>query len=91
MKKKEKTQTTKMFALIADRISAYRMTYGRNSLQRIYMSKSMFVFLVGKTRAAKLLEEENVTLFGIETVLFDSDKMEYSFAGATYEAEEVKK
>lgn len=86
-----KKKNEKMFVLIADRVSAYRMTYGINSLQRIYMSKSLFVFLVGKTRAAKLLKEESITLFGIETVLFDSDKMEYSFAGATYEVEEVKK
>lgn len=86
-----KKKNEKTFVLIADRVSAYKRTYGINSLQRIYMSKPLFVFLVGKTRAAKLLKEENVTLFGIETVLFDSNKMEYSFAGATYEVEEVKK
>lgn len=85
------TKKEKASARIGDCISAHRLTYGRNSLQRIYMSKPLFVFLVGKTRAAKLLKKETITLFGIETVLFDSDKMEYSLAGATYQAEEVTK
>ena len=88
MTKKEKE---KALARIGDRVSAHRLTYGRSSLQRIYMSKPLFVLLFGKTRAAKLLKEESITLFGIETVIFDSDKAEYSFAGFTYEAEEVTK
>lgn len=88
MTKKEKE---KELARIGDRISAHRLTYGRNSLQRIYMSKPMLLLLFSKTRVAKLLKEESITLFGIETVIFDSNKAEYSFAGATYEVEEVTK
>lgn len=82
MKKKDKA-----CARIADRIAAHRQTYGRNSLKRIHMSKPLFVFIVGKTRAAKLLKEKTITLFGIETVVYDSDEMEYSFTEYVFEAE----
>ena len=78
------TKKDKACARIADRISAHRQTYGRNSLKRIYMSKPLFVFLVGKTRAAKLLKGKTIILFGIETVVYDSDEMEYSFTECLY-------
>lgn len=85
MTKKEKT-----CAQIADRVSAYRRTHGRNSLQRIYISKPLYRFIAGQ-KWESVPKERKPTLFGIEVKAFDSDKMEYSFAGATYEVEEVKK
>lgn len=82
------TKREKMCAEIGDKISAHRQTHGRNSITRIYMSKPLYRLLSG-INWDDIPKERRPSLFNIEIKAFDSDKMEYSFAGVLYEAKEV--
>lgn len=82
------TRREKMCARIGDQISAHRQTHGRNSITRIYISKPLYRLLSG-INWDDIPKERRPSLFNIEIKAFDSDKMEYSFAGVLYEAKEV--
>ena len=72
---------------IADKIWAYRESYGRQSLKRINISTALYKSITGTTYDYK----GNVQLFGIETSVYESDKLEYSFSNEVFEINTGKK
>ena len=75
---------------IADKISAYRQSYGRQSLKRIYISTALYKLITGFNYDKNALNK-GVKLFSIDVSVYDSDKPEYSFPSEIFEINTGKK
>ena len=82
-------QRERLYAEIAERISAYRASHQRRNPTRLFMSKPLYEFLAG-IKWENLPKDVTPKMFHVPISAYDSDKMEYSFAEVTYQAEEVK-
>ena len=83
-------QREKLYAEIADRLSAYRASHNRKNPARIFMSKPLYELLAG-IKWDDLPKDATPKMFTATISAYDSDKMEYSFSEALYEVETKQK
>ena len=75
---------------IADKVSAYRQSYGRQSLKRINISTALYKLIAG-CDYDETVRNKGIRLFSIEVAVYESDKPEYSFSSETFEIKIGKK
>lgn len=80
----------KIYAEIADRISAYRASHQRRYPARLFMSKPLYKFLAG-IKWDDLPKDVTPKMFTVPISAYDSNKMEYSLSEAVYEADAKQK